>query len=153
MNFFKHVSLLLFLFSTSTSYAANDLKFDNTWSPEAPPVAKVMAGYMKITNSGTKDVHIVSAKSPLFKKVEIHLTEMKNGMMTMTEQKNLVIKSKSHIELKSGGLHMMLMGKLKPISKGSVIPIAVTFDNAKTVNIKLIVKASDEEQDMHHHHH
>ncbi|MFK5913498.1 MAG: copper chaperone PCu(A)C [Woeseiaceae bacterium] len=140
MNLFKNMSLLLIIFYASTSYAANNLKFENTWSPEAPPVAKVMAGYMIITNSGTKDVHIVSAKSPLFKKVEIHLTQMKNGMMTMVKQENLTIKAKSYIELKPGGLHMMLMGKLKKISAGSAIPVTLTFDHDETVSIKLKIK-------------
>ena len=57
------------------------------------------------------------------------------------------------VELKSGGLHMMLMGKLKPIKTGSVIPVTLTLDNGETVNLKLKVKVSDELEMMHHHHH
>ncbi|MDH5368981.1 MAG: copper chaperone PCu(A)C [Gammaproteobacteria bacterium] len=145
--------LFVFLFSTCTVHAAESLKVINAWSPEAPPVAKVMAGYMTIDNLSNKDIKILSAKSNSFKRVEIHLTEMKDGMMRMTKQENLTIKANSHIELKQGGLHMMLMDKLEPIKSGSIIPVTLTLDNGKTININLVVKVNNEPEVMHHHHH
>ena len=146
-------TLFICLFLISTANAADSLQIENAWSPEAPPVAKVMAGYMKINNLSNKDIKILSAKSDLFKRVEIHLTEMSDGMMRMIKQENLKIKAKGHIELKPGGLHMMLMGKLKPVKAGSVIAVTLTLDNGKTINIKLKVKVDDAPQMMHHHHH
>ncbi|MCK5724024.1 MAG: copper chaperone PCu(A)C, partial [Gammaproteobacteria bacterium] len=101
-------TLFICLCFISTANAADSLQIENAWSPEAPPVAKVMAGYMKINNLSNKDIKILSAKSDLFKRVEIHLTEMSDGMMRMIKQENLKIKAKGHIELKPGGLHMML---------------------------------------------
>ena len=134
------------LFLISSANAASSIKIENTWSPEAPPVVKVMAGYMKIHNLSNKNIKIQSAKSSLFNKVEIHLTQMKNGMMNMAKQENLNIEAKSHVELKPGGLHMMLMGKLKPISKGSVIPVTLTFDNGEIINVNLKVKNKNNPQ-------
>lgn len=143
----------IFLFSINTANAASTLKFENAWSPEAPPVAKVMAGYVKIKNTSDKDIKIVSAKSDAFSRVEIHRTEMKDGMMRMTKQDNLTIQANNNIELKAGGLHMMLMGKLKPIKTGSVIPVTLTLDNGETAKIKFTVKVNNEPEMMHHHHH
>ena len=146
MSFSKsfHKIFFVLLFLSNTAYSANSITIENTWSPEAPPVVKVMAGYMLIKNSSNKDVKIISAKSPLFKRVEVHLSEMKNGMMRMTKQENMNIEAKGHIELKPGGLHMMLMGKLKPITKGDNIPVALTFDNGDTIKINLKVKTANE---------
>ena len=146
---FKLFNTIIFasLFLFNTAYAASSITIENAWSPEAPPVVKVMAGYMKINNLSNKDIKIKSATSHLFKKVEIHLTQMKNGMMNMIKQESLTIKAKNHIELKPGSLHMMLMGKLKPITKGSMIPVSLTFDNGETVSIKLKVK-SDRQPEM-----
>lgn len=154
MSLIKIVSRIFFvyLFLTSTANASDSLKIENAWSPEAPPVTKVMAGYMKISNLSNKDIKIQSAKSNLFKHVEIHLTEMSDGMMRMIKQENLNIKAKGHIELKPGGLHMMLMGKLKPIKAGSVIAVTLTLDNGETIDLNLMVKVDDEPQMMHHHH-
>lgn len=145
MSFIKTISaIIICLLFSAAVYAASMIKIENAWSPEAPPVAKVMAGYMKIHNLSNKDIKIQSAKSSLFKKVEIHLTEMKNGMMTMTKQKSLKIKAKDYIELKPGGLHMMLMGKLKPIKTDSKIPVSISFDNNETIDINLNVKTDNQ---------
>lgn len=144
----KTISGIFFtgLFIIHNANAASVIKIENAWSPEAPPVVKVMAGYMRINNLGDNDIKIKSAKSILFKKVEIHLTETKNGMMSMVKQKNLKIPAKSHIELKPGGLHMMLIGKLKPVSKGTIIPVTLSFDNGEVIDISLKVKTKNTPQ-------
>lgn len=145
---------LIYITLVSTVFSAGSLQIENAWSPEAPPVAKVMAGYMKINNITNQDLQIQSAKSKLFTRVEIHLTEEKDGMMRMIKQENLNIKAKGHIELKPGGLHMMLIGKSKPIKAGSVIPVTLTLNNGEKTNIDIIVKDEPlEEQHQHHHHH
>ena len=134
------------LFLANSALAASSINVEKAWSPEAPPIAKVMAGYMKINNISNKDVKIKSAKSALFKNVEIHRTEIKNGMTRMVKQEDLKIKAKGHIELKPGGLHMMLMGKLKPVKSGSMIPVTFTLDNDETITINLKVKGDNQPQ-------
>ena len=145
MSFIKLTYPIFFtaLFLMNSAYATSSIKIENAWSPDAPPVVKVMAGYMKIYNMSNKDIKIKLAESNLFKHVEIHLSEMKNGMMSMKKQENLNIKANSHVELKPGGLHMMLMGKLKPVKSGSIIPVSLSFDNGETIQVKLKVKNSD----------
>lgn len=136
----------VFLFLVSTTHAADTLTIENAWSPEAPPVAKVMAGYMKIYNPGDSDIKIKSAESKLFKRVEIHLTEMKNGMMRMIKQDYLNIKAKGYVELKPGGLHMMLINNLKPIKAGSNIDLTLSLDNGETIDLELLVKSDNQPQ-------
>ena len=148
MSMTKTLSLLsfVFLFLSNTANAANAIKIENAWSPEAPPVVKVLAGYMKINNLSNKDIKINSVKSSMFERVEIHITKMKNGMMKMVKQENLNIKAKSFIELKPGGLHMMLIGKSKPVKAGSVIPLTLSFDNGETITVDLKVKSDRKPQ-------
>lgn len=148
MSIIKASSQIFFicLLFINTANAAVSLKIENAWSPEAPPVAKVMAGYMKISNLSNKDIKIKSAKSNLFKRVEIHLTKMRDGMMSMFKQENLNIKAKGHIELKPGGLHMMLIGKLKPMKSGSIIPVTLTLNNGETIIVNLKIKNDSQPQ-------
>ena len=155
MSLIKITNLIFFtsLFFVNPVTAANNIKIENSWSPEAPPIAKVMAGYMTIKNTSNNDITIKSAKSEWFKRVEIHLTDMSDGMMRMIKQDNLIIKAKEQLELKPGGLHMMLIGKSKDIQTGSVIPVTLILDNDKTINIKVKVKDNNEAGTMHHHHH
>lgn len=148
MSTIKYLShtFIACMFLINTAYATDSIKIEDAWSPEAPPVVKVMAGYMKINNLSNKDIKILSVKSELFKHVDIHLTQMKDGMMHMIKQENLNIKANSHIELKPNALHMMLVGKLKPIKSGSVIPLTLSFDNGETVSIDLKVKSENRPQ-------
>jgi len=136
--------LFIYLFLTNIAYSSESITIEKAWSPEAPPVVKVMAGYMKINNLSNKDIKIKSLKSKLFKRVEIHLTKMENGMMHMVKQENLTIKAKSYVELKPGELHMMLIGKLKAINAGSSIPLILSFDNGESININLTVKTDNQ---------
>ena len=60
MMLFKFMKRVFFisLFLISTANAADSITIENAWSPEAPPVAKVLAGYMKINNHTDKDIKI-----------------------------------------------------------------------------------------------
>lgn len=155
MSFLKGIKIFFIacLVISNVAYAENSLKIDNTWSPAAPPVAKVMAGYMTISNNSQHAIKVSTAKSPLFKNVEIHLTKMENDMMRMVKQEHLNIPANTKVELKPGGLHMMLIGKLKPIKTGSSIPVTISFDNGESINITLAVKENNEPQMMHDHSH
>ena len=134
------------LFFINTANAANAIQIEKAWSPEAPPVAPVMAGYMKINNLSNKDIQINSVTSDAFKRVEIHLSEMNNGMMRMIKQENLNIKAKGFTELKPGGLHMMLIGKLKPLKAGDVIAVTLNFSTGEKINVNLKIKTDNPPQ-------
>jgi hypothetical protein len=134
-------SLIAFVCLVNIAYATETLVIKNAWSPEAPPVARVMAGYMKIINNSDHDLQIVSAKSVLFNKVEIHLMDMKGGMMRMIKQDKLPVKAHGQVELKPGVLHMMLIGPKKPIKSGSVIPVTLILNNHEKVSVELKVKS------------
>jgi len=149
---FTYISFI-YLLLVSAAFSAGSLSIENAWSPEAPPVAKVMAGYLKIKNNSNNDIKIQSASSNLFNRVEIHLTEMTNGMMRMIKQENLNIKANGHIELKPGGLHMMLIGRKQPVKKGSIIPVTLTLDNGEKTTINLMVKDEPQTEQHQHHHH
>lgn len=149
IKLFCQLSLLYVVFSSGAIAAT--LTFENAWSPEAPPVAKVLAGYMKINNISNKEVKIVSANSKFFKRVEIHLTKSRDGMMTMVKQDTLPIAAKGQVELKAGGLHLMLIGPKKSFRNGSVIPLNIKLNNKEILKLKLAVKKDS--ATTHHHNH
>lgn len=137
-------ALITFICLGSFAHAAESLEIKDAWSPEAPPVAKVMAGYMTIKNVSDHEIKIVSLKSKLFKKVEIHLMDMSGGMMRMIRQDNLSIKPHAQIKLTPGVLHMMLIDPKKPIKTGSVIPVTFILDNNEKITTRIPVKNETE---------
>ncbi|MDZ7662416.1 copper chaperone PCu(A)C [Thiohalophilus sp.] len=132
--------------------SAQTLEFEGAWSPEAPPVAPVMAGYVRITNPGTEDVVITTARCPDFGKVEIHDMRHQDGMMRMIKQESLTIPAGEQIALAPGGMHLMLMKPQRAIKRGETLD--VTFETAagESINVPFEVKPqSAREQGGQHH--
>lgn len=156
----KHIRQLM-MFGLLAGYLlsgvanAQTLSFDNAWSPEAPPVAPVMAGYVQISNSGDKAIAITGASCPDFGKVEIHDMQQQDGMMRMVKQEQLVIPAGGEVELAPGGLHMMLMKPRRTIKQGETLDITFELDNGETVQVAFEVKPRPMQQhdgQQHHHH-
>jgi len=134
--------------------SADTLEFEGAWSPEAPPVAPVMAGYVRISNSGVEDVVITAARCPDFDKVEIHDMRHQDGMMRMIKQESLTIPAGEQIALAPGGMHLMLMKPRRAIKRGETLE--VTFETAagESINVPFEVRPqSAREQGGQHHHH
>lgn len=122
--------------------AVGDLKIENATSRVTPAGAKVGAGYMTISNTGTTADRLVSLSSPAADKVEIHEMAMKDGVMTMRELPGgLPVDSGKVVTLKPGGYHLMLMGLKAPLRQGDKVPVTLTFEKAGTTGITLDVQA------------
>lgn len=72
------------------------------------------AGYLTINNKSNEDLEITSVKSESFKKIEIHKSTTKNNHTSMHQVKTLKIPAKKSMELKPGGIHLMLF---EPVDK------------------------------------
>lgn len=104
----KLIPSLIFTLISLPLLAADQLVIDQPWSPEAPP-SRMMAGFMSLHNPGEHDVVLVDAESPQFDRVEFHTMSMDDGVMRMRRLEQLTIPAGETIELKSGGLHLMLL--------------------------------------------
>ncbi len=151
----KIISVILFCFVFDTQgYAKDRVSIHDAWVPEAPPVVKTMAGYLVVKNPTDKEVSIIKVSSPDFRTVEMHKSIIKEGMARMIKQDKVVIRAKSQVEFKSGGLHLMLIGAKRRLKAGNEIPLTFEFDNGKKFSTKAIVKpASADTMDHSHHHH
>lgn len=152
----------LLLFGLLAAYlvaspAADALQFEDAWSPEAPPVAPVMAGYVRISNSTTDDVAITGARCPDFNSVEIHDMFERDGMIRMVRQDRLTIPAGKTVELKKGGLHLMLMKPQRAINNGETLKVTFELANGDAITVPFTVKprpadGMQHDQQQHHHH-
>lgn len=88
--------------------AETELEISGAWIPEAPPVARMLAGYLEIENRGASPVAIVGARIEGFGAVEIHHTVDADGMSRMRRQDRVEIRPGERVALEPGGLHLML---------------------------------------------
>ena len=143
---------LCFLVFMPVLQADEILDIDDAWVAEAPPVAPVMGGYMKIENETDKPISITRASCPDFEIVEIHEMSMSGGMMKMREIEKLVVPANGKVELKPGGYHLMLIKPKKPFKKGDTLMVTLHTADGQSQAVKMEVKerkASDDHQQHH----
>ncbi len=145
------------LAATSFVAHAGDIVIENAYINAPPPVAKVAAGFLTISNHGSKSVRIESISSPVAGKVEVHKTEHEHGQMKMRQVKALEIASHESVELTPGDMHLMLMKLKQTLSPGDATEIALHFSNGEVATVTAEVRDMREQHNtdhqQHHGHH
>ena len=138
--FMKTPLLSLLLLCPLVAQAAESLVFSNVWSPEAPPVARVMAGYFTVDNKGPKEILIEEVRSPQFGSIEIHRTVHKDGMASMEWQPHVHVPAGKRVKLEPGGKHLMMFKPKQPLRQGDTITLHVKLSDNTEQTIYAKVK-------------
>ena len=105
---------------------------------------RTTAAYMTITNEGTGDDVLQSARSPKAKAVELHQTTMTaDGVMQMREVKDgLPIAAGGTLKLAPGGIHLMVMGLDEALADGGALPLTLVFAKSGPKDVLVPVSAT-----------
>jgi hypothetical protein len=98
------------------------------------------AAYMVIRNRTKNDDRLLNVQCDLAQFVELHTTETRNGVTMMARVETMEIPAKSKIELKPGGLHIMLIKLKTDLQPGMKVPLVLEFENAGRVNVTADVR-------------
>jgi periplasmic copper chaperone A len=110
------------------------------WSRATAPSARNGGAYMTIRNASTAPDRLVSASSPVAERAELHTHTMTDSVMRMRPvEDGIVVPSNGTVELKPGGLHVMLLGLKAPLAEGTDVPITLTFEHAGKITIHALV--------------
>lgn len=148
-RYWQPLVALCLLLSMSTVKAGEVLNIEDAWVAEAPPVAPVMGGYMKIANKTDKLISITSASCADFEKAEIHEMSMSGGMMKMRQIDKLDVPANGKVELQPGGYHLMLIKPKQTFKKGDILTVTLHTADGQSQAVKMEVKerkSSDEHQ-------
>ncbi len=121
-------------------YSTGDIEIDHPWSREAPPTATVIAGFFQLKNNAQLDDYLISASTPVAKRVEIHTHEMSDGMMQMKQIDRVKVAAQETVMFKPGGYHLMIFNPEKAYKQGERFPMTLTFQNAGEVQVELAVE-------------
>jgi copper(I)-binding protein len=136
------LAILLVLVCLSHVSADDSIIVSDAWMLEAPPNARVMAGYMTIENKSSKSRTLIGVSSEKFKRIEIHRTEMHGDIMRMVPQEELEIPAEGAISLQPGSHHLMLIGPESVPKEGERVILKLQFDNGKTLHVNSPVRAA-----------
>lgn len=101
---------------------------DGAWAPTTVPNQSATGAFMRLT--AHKDVVLTGASSPVADIVEVHEMWMDKGIMRMRPADRVPLKAGQTIELKSGGLHVMMMDLKKQIKASERAPLTLSFTAA-----------------------
>jgi hypothetical protein len=116
------------------------VEIEEPWSRATPPGATLAVGYMTVRNTAEDRDRLVSASSPLARKVETHVTLKDGDIMRMREVPGYEVPGRGRVELKPGGAHLMLIDIKHPFKEGDRIPLVLRFEKAGEVKVDLEVK-------------
>lgn len=146
--------VFVLLSSINTVFAADaGIMIQDPWVREAPPNAKMLAGYFSIMNHSQHERVLVGASSPQFKKVELHRTEMDGDMAKMVAQDRVQVPIGQTVKFEPGALHLMLMNPVKPLKAGDTVELTIKFSNGDTMKFNAVVKKGTGTSHQHEHMH
>ena len=116
----------------------SNLKFESGWIRVTSSGHPMTAGYITISNEGSKDFVLMSVSSAFAKMVELHETTFHNNIMKMRELKNgIKIPANGTIHLKPKGLHLMFKGLKTKIKEAKKYKVKFTFMNGSEVEVSM----------------
>ncbi len=123
----------------------------DAWARTTVPGGRVSAAYMRIRSPAA--AKLVKVETPVSEHVELHNMTMQDGVMEMKAMDAIPIPANKPVELKPGGMHVMLLKVSKPINTGDTVPLTLTFEGAdkKIFTVQVDAKAQ-EKAAMHHKH-
>jgi copper(I)-binding protein len=101
---------------------------DGAWARATVPNQSATGAFMRLT--AQKDVVLTGASSSVAGIVEVHEMSIDKGIMRMRAADRVPLKAGQTIELKSGGLHIMMMDLKKQIKAGESVPLTLSFEAA-----------------------
>ena len=129
----------------SAAAAAQPVQVSNAWMRPTVPGQQATGAYMSLT--APKALTLVGISTPAAGIAEVHEMKMDGDVMKMREIPALALPAGKTVNLKPGGLHVMLMDLKQPVVKDTRVPMTLRFKDAAGVesmlNLMLPVAMSD----------
>lgn len=108
--------------------------------PQPPAGAKSAAGYMALANNGAAPDRLLAIESPIAEVVSLHRTEVAaDGVARMRALPAIDLPADDIVLLEPGGLHVMFMGLLVPMTEGDMLPATLVFEKAGRIEVEFMV--------------
>ncbi len=115
------------------------VRFSDGWI-RFPAMAHMAGGFGRIDNACKAEVAVTSVRSAAFKDVSLHETTQVDGVSRMRGIERLPVAAGKGVELKPGGLHLMLMDGVAPLQEGQRVPLLLGLSDGSEVRGELVVR-------------
>ena len=125
----------LISFAWNADGATTGIVVTKAWARATPPGATTGAVYITIENQGDDPDRLVRVTSPASSSAMLHATIDEGGVSKMREGDDGLAPGAT-LEMKPGGLHIMLMGLAGPLKNGEIIDLILDFERAEDVTVQ-----------------
>lgn len=151
-------SAVLGLTALTSAPALADITVENCVIREPAPGMKMTAAYLDLNYIYDDKVKALRLPAPealqvanipaLSDKVQVHMSSMKDGVMSMKQIPRFRLKPGKN-QLKPGGAHIMIMNMKETPKAGDVYPVEIWFSFNDTLTCDAVVKTSAEIAEMY----
>ena len=103
----------------------------DAWARLPAVAGRPGAAYFTVRNNGP-DALLTSVQSPRAERIELHDSQMHDGMMHMMPLIELPLPQKESVEFRPGGRHAMLFGLDPQLKPGGVLPLTFSMRDGRT---------------------
>ncbi|TFY97836.1 copper chaperone PCu(A)C [Ramlibacter rhizophilus] len=109
--------------------AQASLQVEAPWARLSVPGQQASGAFMRLT--AAEPLSLVGARSPVAGRVEVHEMKMDGDVMRMRPLTALPLPAGQAVELRPGGLHLMLLDLKAPLQAGTLVPLTLLLRDAR----------------------
>jgi len=128
--------------AAAADYDVGSIHISTPWARATPKGAASGAGYMTITNKGTKPDAVSCVSDDASAQCQIHTMTLEGGVMKMRPvEGGLEIKPGETVTLQPGGYHIMFVNLKHGLEQGQSVKATLKFEHAGTVDVEYPIAA------------
>jgi periplasmic copper chaperone A len=139
----KHLFIAATFATAATAWAQSPVQVQDAWARATVGGQSATGAFMKLT--APQATRLVEVRSPAAGIVEVHEMKLDGDVMRMRAVAALPLAAGQTVELKPGGLHVMLMDLKAPVKAGDAVPLTLVFEGAdgqrQTQDVKATARA------------
>lgn len=113
---------------------------DEAGNDREPGGIDLTAGYLTILNHGQEADRLLGVECDIAEVVELHSSVTENGIVRMVQQDAIEVPAGGEVELKPGGLHIMLIGLTIEVEPGDKVLLRLLFESQKQIEVQAEVR-------------
>lgn len=141
----KHALIsLMMMVAAYAEASAQDIRLIDGYA--YPPIGGggVAVAYVTLENTSQQDRSIVSATSDTVSMIELHEHIQDGDVLKMRKVDSIMLPAGQRVEMKPGGLHLMLMGVTEPMNPGDELKAKLQLDEgSQEITIPVKARRSD----------
>lgn len=143
--------LAVLMAGTVSAAELESLMVEDGYVRGLPPTSTNTAAYMRLVNEGERSLQLIGATSPVADQVMLHESYEDGGLVSMRHVARAEVPAGGELQLRSGGLHLMLMELTASLSDGDEVQLILEFAEGDSKTVTLPVRSVMAEHQGSHH--